>query len=93
MALTLRHLAAATSSSPEWFDYLYGGGATLLAVAFAVFGLWGQRVPGKLRAVVPALSSTMRPVRRLHTGRVGDYTAALVFGVGVLSALMTLTLR
>ncbi len=34
----------------------------------------------------------MWPIRRLHGGRVGDYTAALVLGVGVLSALMTLTL-
>lgn len=34
----------------------------------------------------------MRPVRHLHSGRVGDYTAALALGVGVLGALMTLTL-
>ena len=35
----------------------------------------------------------MSPVRRLHTGRIGDYTAALTLGVGLLGGLLAVTLR
>ena len=34
------HASSASSSSPEWFDYLYCGGATVLAILIAAFALW-----------------------------------------------------
>ncbi len=81
----------ATSSSPEWYDWLYCGAATLLALGFAALGLWGRRLgAGKL---LDFGQRAMTPIRLLHTGRIGDYTAALTLGVGILGGLLTLTLR
>jgi multicomponent Na+:H+ antiporter subunit D len=87
------HGASAASSSPEWFDYLYCGGATVLAILIAAFALWGRRAGHLARMVLEALRTMTGPIQRLHTGRIGDYTAALALGVGVFAGLMTLTLR
>jgi multicomponent Na+:H+ antiporter subunit D len=81
----------AASSSPEWYDWLYCGGATALAIALAALGLWGRRLGAD--RLLASTSALLAPVRRLHTGRIGDYTAALTLGVGVLGALFALTLR
>jgi multicomponent Na+:H+ antiporter subunit D len=89
----LGHLPGGSSSSPAWFDYLYCTGATLLAVALAAFGLWGREAGRRSQRILLAAKAAMTPLRRLHTGRVGDYTAALALGVGLFAALMTLTLR
>lgn len=80
-----------TSSSPEWYDWIYCGIATLLALALASLSLWGRRV-GAAR-LLRAGSRLVTPVQRLHTGKIGDYTAALALGVGVLGGLLTITLR
>ena len=88
----VRHLDAVSSSAPAWFDYLYCLGAVALALLIAAFDLWARRIGVVAERARRAASACMRPIRRLHSGRVGDYTAALVLGVGVLSALMTLTL-
>ncbi len=84
-------LGTSNSSAPEWYDWLYCGGATLLALTAAAVGLWGRRLD--LHRVLNLAGAFMRPIKRVHTGRIGDYTAALVLGVGVLGALFTLTLR
>jgi hypothetical protein len=81
----------AESSSPESYDWIYGAGSTLLALAGAAFGLWGRSWGGGF--VLRIGSALVRPVQRLHTGRIGDYTAALTLGLGVLGGLLTLTLR
>ena len=82
---------SASSSSPEWYDWIYCGGATLLALAVAAFSMWGRRIgAGRL---LRSGSTMVAPLARLHTGRIGDYTAALTLGVGVLGGLLTLTLR
>jgi multicomponent Na+:H+ antiporter subunit D len=86
-------LASASSSAPEWFDYLYGGGAAVLAVAIAAFDLWAGRSVGIWTRVRAGLAAAIRPVRVLHSGRIGDYTAALVLGVGILGGLMAITLQ
>ena len=44
-------------------------------------------------AITSFSAATMRPIKALHSGRIGDYTAALVLGVGALGALFTITLR
>ncbi len=87
-----RHLAAARSSSPAWYDYLYCVGATLLALTFTAIDLWSRQIGAGARSLLTVARSAIAPVRRLHTGRIGDYTAALALGVGLLAALMTLTL-
>lgn len=82
---------AVPSSSPEWFDWLYCGGASVLAAGVAALGLWGRRLgAGQL---LNAARAAATPLSRTHTGRIGDYAAALSFGVALLGALMALTLR
>ena len=81
----------ADSSSPAWYDWLYCAGSTLLALAVAAAGLWGRRLGAG--ALLELGARAIAPVRRLHNGRIGDYTAALTLGVGVLGGLLVLTLR
>lgn len=85
-------VVSVTSSAPEWFDYLYGGGATLLALTIAALDLWGPQAFGWWSRVRAGATVALKPIRRLHTGRVGDYAAALTVGVGVLGALLAITL-
>jgi multicomponent Na+:H+ antiporter subunit D len=80
----------ATSSSPAWFDWLYCGGSSLLALGLAVLGLWGRRLG--VGTLLNFAHRAMAPVRLLHTGRIGDYTAALTLGVAIFGALLTITL-
>jgi multicomponent Na+:H+ antiporter subunit D len=87
-----RHLGAVSSSSPEWFDYLYCAGATLLAILFAALALWGRRAGRVLESTLAWLDAATRPIQKLHTGRIGDYAAALVLGVAAFGVLMTITL-
>ncbi len=56
-------LASASSSAPEWFDYLYGGGAAVLAVAIAALDLWAGRSVGIWRRIRAGLAAAIRPVR------------------------------
>jgi hypothetical protein len=80
------------SSAPEWFDYLYGGGATLLALAIVALDLWGDRLTRRWGGVQETAARLVRPLGRAHSAKIGDYTAALALGVGVLGALIALTL-
>lgn len=85
----------ATSTPPkplEWFDYLYAAGSVVFAVAVAAIALWAQRVGGATEALKRWALRLTRPLADMHTGRIGDYTAALVLGVGILGALMMSTL-
>jgi multicomponent Na+:H+ antiporter subunit D len=68
--------ASGSSDSPKWYDYLYCGGATLISMGLAGASLWGERFGRSWRAVAAAGSRAVFPLRRLHTGRIGDYTAA-----------------
>ncbi len=89
----VHHVGTAASSSPAWFDYLYCGGAVLIAVALAAVLLWGVDASTAVARMLAAMKRLTLPVRRLHSGRVGDYAAALTLGVGAFGALMTLALR
>jgi multicomponent Na+:H+ antiporter subunit D len=88
------HFSAVSPSHVEGFDYLYGAGGTVGAVAVAALTLFSaplrRRVPDRLlnppRAALTAL-------RRLHSGHIGDYiawwtTAAALLG-GVCLVLLT----
>jgi multicomponent Na+:H+ antiporter subunit D len=81
----------AHSSAPEWYDWLYCSAGTVLALGVAAIGLWGRRL--NLGTPLALLSRAVHPLRALHTGRIGDYTAALAVGTGVLGALLTISLR
>ncbi len=84
---------SAHSSAPEWYDYAYCGGASLLAVGLAALSLWGRRLTGAWETIERAAGAALRPIKRTHTGRIGDYTASLALGIGLLAALTMLTLR
>ena len=47
----------------------------------------------KARVLLRTATAVMHPLKSLHTGRIGDYTAALALGVGTLGALFSITLR
>ncbi len=66
----------------------------LLASALATAALWGRRVPGHAAQRLRELSATgtrhlVRPLRRLHCGRLGDNVAWLATGVAALLAAIT----
>src|SRR5579884_1353096 len=83
-------LGVAHSSAPAWYDWLYGAASVVLAMIVAGLGLWGRRLRAWM--VLTGASAVMRPLKAVHTGKIGDYTAALALGVGVLGALFTITL-
>jgi multicomponent Na+:H+ antiporter subunit D len=58
--------------------------SALLALGFAAWGLW----PDRLRPVLRPLEAAMSRVRSMHTGHVGDYVAWLFAGVAALAALV-----
>ncbi|HET9073544.1 MAG TPA: proton-conducting transporter membrane subunit [Solirubrobacteraceae bacterium] len=92
----LHHAVAFRSSAgqpPHWFDYLYGAGSVLLALAVAAVILWAPQRGGLLRALKTAALAVTAPLADLHTGRIGDYAAALVLGVGAIGALMIAVMR
>ncbi len=85
--------AGGGSDAPKWYDFLYCAGATLIALGLAALGLWGQRLSRHWNMVTETASAVLLPLRRLHSGRIGDYTAAVALGTGILAGLMILTLR
>jgi multicomponent Na+:H+ antiporter subunit D len=88
------HIPRPSSSAPRWFDWLYGSGSALGALALAAFLLHRHRLRAAwLRALHRAAVAAMLPVERLHSGRIGDYTAWLVVGAGAFGGLFALTLR
>jgi multicomponent Na+:H+ antiporter subunit D len=79
--------APVSHSHVETFDYLYGAGATLGAVALAGLTLSAptlyQRVPTGLLSPARAALSTLR---QLHSGHIGDYIAWWTAGAALLGA-------
>ena len=84
---------SATGPPPQWYDYLYGAGSVLLAIAVAAVALWAPQVGGVLAALKARALRLSEPLAALHTGRIGDYAAALVLGVGVIGAMMMSMMR
>jgi multicomponent Na+:H+ antiporter subunit D len=88
------HFAPASTSHVEGFDFLYGAGAALGAVAVALLGLFGRplkaRVPGVLlRPAVLAVDG----LRQLHSGHIGDYIAWWTGGAALLGGASLVFLR
>ena len=59
-----------------------------LAAGVAALALWAPRLPEWSRAAGRALAGPLRGLRRLHSGRIGDYVAWLFLGTSVLAALV-----
>ncbi len=74
--------------------YAYSIAACVLAVGFALFGLYRRRLPLLLRrGAGRLLDPPVAVLKSLHSGIVGDYVAWLTFGVAALGGLLALTLR
>jgi multicomponent Na+:H+ antiporter subunit D len=80
------HFGPVEHSHGETFDYLYGAGATVGALALAALTLFGatlyRRVPA---ALINPPRAALIGLRRLHSGHIGDYiawwtTGAALFG-------------
>jgi multicomponent Na+:H+ antiporter subunit D len=88
------HFPAAPTSSLEGFDFAYGAGAALGAVALAGLALFGgplhRRLPARL--LNPAADGFMR-FRRLHSGHIGDYIAWWTAGAALLGGCSLIFLR
>jgi multicomponent Na+:H+ antiporter subunit D len=63
-----------------------------LAVGIAALALWAPRLPALVRGAARRLAPALTPLRRLHSGHVGDYVAWLFVGVTALTALIGLPL-
>ncbi|HEU5216923.1 MAG TPA: proton-conducting transporter membrane subunit [Gaiellaceae bacterium] len=75
-------------------SFLYGGGATILALGLAVLGLYGRRLPQTALAVAErSLAPPIRVLRELHSGVVGDYVTWVAVGTAVTGAAWALLLR
>jgi multicomponent Na+:H+ antiporter subunit D len=87
-------LSHASTSQIEGFDYLYGAGAVVGAIALAALGLFGrplhQRLPPRLLAPATGALGTLR---RLHSGHIGDYIAWWTVGAALLSGSTLIFLR
>jgi multicomponent Na+:H+ antiporter subunit D len=80
-------------SHVEAYDYLYGAGAVVGAVAMAALGLFGSGVRATLaRGPLAPLAAAVNGFRRLHSGHIGDYIAWWTAGAAVLGAASLLLL-
>lgn len=79
-----------TGYSPSAAAWGYGIGCSVLAIAFAAFGLWGQRFATGLRAL---LLPPVRVAKAVHSGILGDYVLWMMTGTGVLAGAWLLALR
>jgi multicomponent Na+:H+ antiporter subunit D len=86
-------LGPAPTSHLETFDYLYGAGSALGAVALAALALFGHRrleqVPN---ALVRPAAAALTGLRQLHSGHIGDYIAWWTAAAGVLGSVSLLLL-
>jgi multicomponent Na+:H+ antiporter subunit D len=53
------------------------------ALLVAAFSLWGRRL-----AAVRASARVVAPLRRLHSGHIGDYVTWVAVGIGVVAGLL-----
>ena len=88
------HFPPAHTSPLQGYDFLYGAGAGLGAVALAALALFGRPLRGHLpaRFIDPASAALMR-FRRLHSGHIGDYIVWWTAGAAVLGASSLIFLR
>jgi multicomponent Na+:H+ antiporter subunit D len=74
--------------------YGYAIASCVLAVGFALFGLYRRRLPALVRrAAGRVLDAPVAVLKGLHSGIVGDYVAWLTFGAAALGGLLALLVR
>jgi multicomponent Na+:H+ antiporter subunit D len=79
-------------TSPE--SLLYGGGATVLAFALALVGLYRRRLPRVVSGVAGRLfAPPVQVLRELHSGVVGDYVAWITVGTAVVGGVWAVLLH
>jgi multicomponent Na+:H+ antiporter subunit D len=66
--------------------------STGLAVAGAAAALWSPRLPRALTAAGRLGAPVVAGLRRVHSGRIGDYVAWLLLGTAVFAGLVALPL-
>lgn len=73
---------------------LYGSGATALAVALALVGLYRRRLPDLVLAPLrTVLGPPLAALRLAHSGVVGDYVAWITVGTAVVGGVWAILLR
>jgi hypothetical protein len=72
----------------------YGLGATAIAFATVLFGLYRRRIPAAVRAAsARLLEPPVVGLKALHSGIAGDYVMWITVGTAVLGGVWALTLR
>jgi len=74
-------------------EFARGLATVLAAVALAAAALFQRRLPRAARAASRSLSAGIEPLRKLHSGHIGDYIAWLTVGVAAMGGLLTLAFR
>ena len=73
---------------------LYGIGGSVIAIAFALFGLYRGRLPEPVRSPLrSALGPPIAMLRLAHSGVVGDYVAWISVGTAVVGGVWALLLH
>jgi multicomponent Na+:H+ antiporter subunit D len=73
--------------------YAYSLASFVLALGFALFGLYRRRLPSYVRRAGRVFAPPVEVLKSLHSGIVGDYVAWLTFGAAALGGLLALALR
>lgn len=88
------HFSPVPSSHIQGYDYLYGAGATLGALALAALALFGaplrRRLPG---GALHVLTVALGGLRHLHSGHIGDYIAWWTAGAAMFGGASLIFLR
>ena len=86
--------AAGAPRHPGWTGLGIGSGivSSILAVAVAWAGLFGERLAERAGAWGRGMGRGFTALRRLHSGHIGDYVAWLMTGVAALAAMIGLPL-
>ncbi len=88
------HFSAVSHSHVETFDYLYGAGGALGALAIASLTLFGATLHRRLpQTLIGPLRAALTGLRELHSGHIGDYIAWWTLGTALLggASLVLLT--
>lgn len=86
--------APAPGGAPvEAGEFVRGLATVFAAVVFAAGALFQRRLPRAAGAGSHYLSAAIEPLRKLHSGHIGDYIAWLTLGVAAMGGLLTLAFR